>query len=325
MIKLMRLLTRCLVFTMSIAIGANAMAQPYPSKPVRLIVPFGAGGITDLVARVLAEKLSGHLGQPVVVENRPGAGGNIAAAAVAKSPADGYTLLMSTAAMLSVNPVLYKQLPFDPKDLTPVALVANTPHVIVVHSGVQVATLSELVALAKSRPETINFGTAGNGSSPHIALELLKTLTDSKYVHIPFKSGAESVTAVVSGNVQMTMEAIPIVAAHVKAGKLRALAIASPRRASAMPDVPTAAEAGFPGLETGSVSGIVVPAATPKDVIARLNRAVNAALDEPGTRERLVNQGSDALTSTPEMFQVFIAQETEKWTKVIRASGMRIE
>jgi tripartite-type tricarboxylate transporter receptor subunit TctC len=325
MTKLMRVLTASLLLAFLTAIGANAMAQSYPSKPLRLIVPFGAGGITDLVARILAEKLSRQLGQPVVVVNRPGAGGNIAAEVVAKSPADGYTLLMSTVAMLSVNPLLYKQIPFEPKDLAPVALVANTPHVVVVSPKLQVATLSELVALAKSRPESITFGTAGNGSSPHIALELLKTLTDSKYVHIPFKSGAESVTAVVAGNVDLTMEAIPIVAPYVKAGKLRALAIASPRRSSAMPDVPTAAEAGVPGLETGSVSGIVVPAATPKDIIAKLNRAVNTVLEDPGTRERLANQGSDAIASTPESFQAFIAQEIEKWTKVIRASGMRIE
>ena len=325
MTHLLHLRMSRLLVLLSLAFAGTALAQPYPSKPIRLIVPFGAGGITDLVARIIGEKLSGQLGQPVVVENRAGAGGNIAAAAVAKSPADGYTLLMSTAAMLSINPALYKQLPFDPKDLVPVALVANTPHVLVVGPGLQVNTLAELVAQSKARPETITFGTAGNGSSPHIALELLKTLTNAKYVHIPFKSGVESVTAVVAGNVHVTMEAIPVIAPHVKAGKLKALAIASAHRAAAMPEVRTAAEAGVPGLETGSVSGFVAPAATPRDIVARLNRAVNAALDQPETRERLVSQGSDAFPSTPESFQAYVAQETEKWGKVIRASGMRIE
>ena len=295
----------------SLAIPTVAMAQ-YPNKPIKLIVPFGAGGITDLVARIIGERLSAQLGQPVVVENRAGAGGNIAAAAVAKSPADGYTLLMSTAAMLSINPALYKQLPFDPKDLAPVALVANTPHVLVVNSGLQVSTLSELVALSKSHPDTITFGTAGNGSSPHIALELLKLLTNARYVHIPFKSGVESVTSVVAGNVQVTMEAIPIIVSHVKAGKLKALAIASAHRAAAMPDLRTAAEAGVPGLETGSVSGIVAPAATPREIVTRLNRVVNTALEQPETRDRLIGQGSDALPSTPESFQGYILKETEK-------------
>lgn len=305
--------------------AALAPAQSYPVKPVRLVVPFGAGGITDLVARIVAERLGPELGQPMVVENRPGAGGNLAASVVAKSAPDGYTLLMSTAAMLSVNPLLYRNLPFDPKDLAPVALVANTPHIVVVTSAFPATSLRELVGAARSKPDEVTFGTAGSGSSPHAAMELLKTLTDAKFVHVPYKSGAESVRAVAAGDVQVTMEAIPIVAPHIKSGRLRALAIAAGQRASAMPDLPAAAEAGVPGLETGSTSGLVAPAGTPRDIVTRLNRAVNVVLDQPQVRERLVAQGSEPMRSTPESFQSFIDAEKAKWEKVISASGMRVE
>ena len=301
-------------------------AQSYPAKPIKLLVPFGAGGITDIVARITGDELRQKLAQPVVIENRPGAGGNIAGEAAAKAAPDGYTLMMTTAALLTVNPHLYARMPFDPfKDFTFVSLVASTPHVIVVNPGVEAGTLQALVALAKAKPESLAFGTAGNGSSPHQGLALLQFLTQARFLHVPFKSGSESVTNVIAGNVQMTFEAIPVVIPHVQSGKLRALALASPRRNGAMPELPTTAEAGVSGLETGSVSGVLGPAGLPAAVVATLERTLREVLATSRFREHLSAQGSDPIGSTPEEFRAAMQEESARWAKVFKQTGIKLQ
>jgi len=301
-----------------LVISNSVVAQNYPNKPIKLLVPFGAGGITDVVARAFAEPLSAELGQQVIVENKPGAGGNIAAELLKTSASDGYTLMLTTIGVVAVNPHTYATIKFDSlKDFSYISTVAETPHVIAINPSVPAKNLSELIKLAKDKPESISFGTAGYGSSPYQGMEILQTSTGVKFLHVPFKSGAESVTNVIGGQVSMTFEAIPVVMPQAQAGKLRVLGIASAKRNSAAADLLTTAELGFPGVVSGSVSGLIGPAGLPAEVIARLNKAARAALSDPKLRAKLQSQGTNAEGSTSAQFFDLVKSEHSKWGKLM--------
>jgi tripartite-type tricarboxylate transporter receptor subunit TctC len=301
-----------------LVISNSVVAQNYPNKPIKLLVPFGAGGITDVVARAFAEPLSAELGQQVIVENKPGAGGNIAAELLKTSASDGYTLMLTTIGVVAVNPHTYATIKFDSlKDFSYISTVAETPHVIAINPSVPAKNLSELIKLAKDKPESISFGTAGYGSSPYQGMEILQTSTGVKFLHVPFKSGAESVTNVIGGQVSMTFEAIPVVMPQAQAGKLRVLGIASAKRNSAAADLLTTAELGFPGVVSGSVSGLIGPAGLPAEVIARLNKAARAALSDPKLRAKLQAQGTSAEGSTSAQFFDLVKSEHSKWGKLM--------
>ncbi|MDB5371578.1 MAG: h16 [Belnapia sp.] len=305
---------------------AGVLAAPAlraQARSLRLIVPFGPGGITDLVSRVVAERMALELGQPVVVENRAGAGGNIAAEAAAKAAPDGLTLLVASTGMLAVNPAIYARLPYDAaRDFTPVALLASTPHVLVVNP--KVATdLPGFLAAARQQEEAVSWGTAGSGSSPHQTLLLLQSLAAARLLTVHFRSGAASVQAVLAGDVAATAEATPVVAGHVRAGTLRALCVAAPKRLALLPEVATAAELGLPGFENGSVSGIVAPRGIPDAALARLASAIAAALAAPEVQARLVQQGTVPLPGDGAAFARLVAAETARWQPLL--AGVRAE
>jgi tripartite-type tricarboxylate transporter receptor subunit TctC len=314
----MKFLIKFFVSFLTLVISNSVVAQNYPNKPIKLLVPFGAGGITDVVARAFAEPLSAELGQQVIVENKPGAGGNIAAELLKTSASDGYILMLTTIGVVAVNPHTYATIKFDSlKDFSYISTVAETPHVIAINPSVPAKNLSELIKLAKDKPESISFGTAGYGSSPYQGMEILQTSTGVKFLHVPFKSGAESVTNVIGGQVSMTFEAIPVVMPQAQAGKLRVLGIASAKRNSAAADLLTTAELGFPGVVSGSVSGLIGPAGLPAEVIARLNKAARAALSDPKLRAKLQAQGTSAEGSTSAQFFDLVKSEHSKWGKLM--------
>ncbi len=302
----------------AVTLTAFSARADYPEKPVRLIVPFGAGGITDFVARAFAEQLGRELKQTVVVDNRPGAGGNIAAEALKRSAPDGYTLMLTTMGLVAVNPHVYATLRFDPlADFSYISTVADTPHAIVVGGAVPATSLPQLVALAKQKPEALSYGTAGYGSSPYQGLKLLESSTGASFLHVPFKSGSESVTNVMGGQVSMTLEALPVVLPHASTGKLKVLAIASAKRHASAPDLKTTAELGFPAIRSSSVSGLLAPARLPADIGARLNTATRKALDSTELKAKLFIQGSDATGSTPAQFLKQVETEHAKWGKLL--------
>lgn len=316
--QLNRQFASAFAFAMACLFPAPQALAAYPDKAIRLLVPFGAGGITDFVSRAVAEGLGKELGQTIVVENRPGAGGNIAAEALKSSPPDGYTLMMAPMSLVAVNPHTYKTIRFDAlKDFTFITSVADTPHAIVVGASVPVETLPDLLALASKQPAGLSFATAGYGSSPHQGLEILQAATGTRYLHVPFKSGAESVTNVISGQVSMTFEALPVVLSHGQAGRLKVLAIAARQRHASAPDLKTTGELGFPGIISASVSGLVGPAGLPADIVARLNAATRKALDNPELKARLFKQGSDATGSSPQEFRDRAVAEHAKWGKIM--------
>ncbi len=317
----------------AIAVGAALLsavaavhAQSYPAKSPRLIVPFGAGGITDLISRQISAEVGKGIGQTIIIDNRTGAGGNIAADLASKAAPDGYTLFMGTIGTQSVNQHMYAKLPYDPqRDFVPITLVSLTPHIVVIHPSVPAQSLKALVALAKSRPSELNFSSAGNGSSPHLGLENFQLLTGTKLTHVPYKSGAEGVTAVISGQTSVTFEAVPVVIAHARTGKLRALAVAAAKRTPAWPDLPSADESGVAGFTSGSWQGVLAPAGTPREIVQRLSAEINKALKSPEIRERFVLQGTEPLGGSPEDFDAFIRAESAKWAKVIKAAGTKLD
>ena len=325
----LRLVAQTLAITFAFVLGilpADALAQSYPSRPVRLVVPFPAGGTTDILARAMAEKLSGALGQQFVVDNRPGAGGNIGSDIVAKSPPDGYTLLMGTVGTHAINPSLYPKMPYDHvKDFVPVVLVAGVPNVLVVNPTVPAKTVAELIALAKEKPGTINFASSGNGTSIHLSGELFKLLAGVQIAHVPYKGSAPALTDLIGGQVQIMFDNLPSALPHIKGGKLRALAVTSSKRAPALPDLPTIAESGVAGFEASSWFGILAPAATPRDIVQRINAEANKALHAPDMREKLLAQGAEAVGNSPEFFADTIRTETVKWAKVVKDSGARVD
>lgn len=308
--------------------GAGALAQaadPYPSRPIRMIVAYPPGGGTDQVGRVMAEQLAQQLGQNVVVDNRGGATGNIGTELAARAVPDGHTLLMGNVAPNAVNVSLFKKLGYDPvKDFAPVSLVAVTPNILVVHPSIAAKTVADLVALAKARPGTLNFPSAGVGSSSHLAGEMLKSMAGIDMVHVPYKGGGPALIAVISGQVQIMFATIPAAMPHVKSGKVRPLAVTTAKRSQAMPELPTIAEGGVKGYEAATWYGLLAPARTPQPVIARLHGETVKILAGP-TRQRLEAQGFEPDGGTPAAFAAYIKSEISKWAKVIKTAGIPAE
>ncbi len=308
----------------ALAVAPAAHAQ-YPAKPLRLIVPFPPGGGTDAMARVLGPKLGEGIGQQVIVDNRGGAGATIGTELAAKSPPDGYTLLLMTVTN-AVGMGLYPNLKYDlVRDFAPVTKLGTTPHVLVVHPSIPARTVKELVALAKARPGALVYSSSGTGSVSHLAGEYFGYLTGTKLLHVPYKGGGPSVSALISGEVSVGFATLPSVLAQVKAGRLRGIAMTTAQRSPALPDLPTVGDAGIKNYDVGSWYGLSVPAGTPKDIIARLNTVTLKALALPEVKERLAASGFEALVSTPEQFGEFVRTEVEKWGKVVKMSGARAD
>jgi tripartite-type tricarboxylate transporter receptor subunit TctC len=310
-------------------ITAAAHAQPmqknYPTKPVRIVVPQSAGASTDLVARLTAQKLAEAFGQPVVVDNRPGAGSIVGTDLVAKATPDGYTLLV-VASSVTINPSLYKNLPFDPiRDLAPITQLSAYPNMLTVHPSLPVKSVQDLIAYAKSNPGQINYGSSGTGTGTHLSGELFKNMTGVQMVHIPYKGGAPAVTALLGGQVQLNFASIQSVLPHVRAGKLRAIAVTTAKRSPAAPEVPTIAESGVPGYDHGPWNGLFAPATTPRQVISRLNAEVVKALQTPEMKPVLSHEGADPIGNSPEEFAVIVKNETAKWAQVIKSAGIKAE
>jgi tripartite-type tricarboxylate transporter receptor subunit TctC len=306
----------------AVSLPGTATAQPYPSHPVRIVVPFPASGSNDIIARILAQKLTERSGQTFLVENRAGAGGNIGAEAVAASDPDGTTLLLTAPPPLTINAALYKDLKYDPaKAFAPVALVAAVPIVLVVHPSLQVKNVSELVALAKARPGTLDFGSSGNGSTNHLAGELLKSMAGIDIVHVPYRGAAPAMNDLIAGHIPFMFDNIPAVLPQVQGKYINAIAVAGAKRASALPDVPTVAESGVPGFEASAWFGLVAPAKTPAAVLAKLQSEVDAILKLPDVQQRFIELGAEPGTISGDAFATFLATETAKWTKIIQASG----
>jgi tripartite-type tricarboxylate transporter receptor subunit TctC len=306
--------------------GAVLAQAPWPSRPMRIIVPFPPGGLADQLARPLAARLQAALGQPVVVENRPGAGGNIGADLVAKSAPDGYTWLLGSIGPLAANQFLFASMPYDTRTaFAPTSLLVNTPKVIVVARGRPWQNLAEMLAAARAQPDSVRAGSAGNGSSLHIALELLKQQSGTQILHIPYRGAAPAVTDLVSGQIDLLVDNLPNILPQIREGNVRALAVATAQRLPQLPDVPTTAEAGLPALVFGTWFGLAAPARTPGDIVARMSAAVGAALREPEIGGRLAEQGAVVGGGTPESFAAFIAAQTTALEGVIRAANIRAE
>jgi len=307
-------------------VATAASAQAYPTKPIRLVVPFPPGGATDILARDVAQKLTEAWGQQVIVDNRPGAGGNIGSELVAKSAPDGYTLEMGTVGTHAINASLYAKMPYDHvKDFVPVILVAGVPNVLVVNPAVPANSVAELIAYAKANPGKLNFASSGNGTSIHLSGELFKFMAGVQMTHVPYKGSAPALQDLIGGQVQLMFDNLPPSLPQIKAGKLRALAVTSLARAPALPDVPTMAEAGLPGYEASSWFGVLAPAGTPLAIVTKLNAEIAKWLATPEAKEKLSKQGANAAGGTPEDFAKHIAAETAKWAKVVKDSGAKID
>lgn len=317
-------LTACVAALASPAALVHGAEGDYPSKPIRMLVGFAPGGGTDTTARALTPKLGERLGQQVIVDNRPGAAGNIATEITTRAPADGYTILMGTIAALSINPTLYGNLPFDPlRDLEPVTRAVDSTNILVVHPTVPAKSVKELIALAKGK--SLNGGSSGVGGAGHLALELFNVLAGTKITHVPYKGGGPAMTDLLGGQINLIFATAASAVPHIQSGKIRALAVTTSNRSKLVPDLPTVAEAGLAGFEANNWYGVVVPAKTPKAVIDRLNREFTAVLKMPEIRDVLFKQGLDAAPSTPEAFGSYIKSETAKWAKVIKVSGAKPE
>lgn len=305
--------------------AGHALAQSYPSKAVRIIVPYPPGGTSDILSRLLGPKLNEVFGQPVVVDNRPGANGNIGADMVAKSAPDGHTMLLADLGALTISPSIYK-LPFDPvKDFAPVTMVTYSPHLLAVHPSVPVKTVKELVALAKSKPGLLNFAVSGIGGAPHLAGIAFEAQTGVKWTYIPYKGGSDAIIGLASGQADAIFNGMLATYPHVKSGKLKLIAVSSAKRVASIPDVPTVAEAGLKGFETGSWQGIVAPAGTPKEAVGRLNTEIVRILNTPEMKENLAKQGAEVYTMTSEQLGNWLKSEIEKWAKVVKAANLKLE
>jgi tripartite-type tricarboxylate transporter receptor subunit TctC len=303
---------------------AGARAANWPERPIRMLVGFAPGGGTDATARAIAPKLTEQLGQQVIVDNRPGATGNIATDIVSKSLPDGYTILMGTIAALAINPSLYEKLPFDPiKDLAPVTRAVDSTNVLVVHPSVPAKSVKELIALAKTK--SLNAGSSGVGGAGHLALELFNLQTGTKIVHVPYKGGGPAMIDLLGGNIQLIFATAASAVGHIKSGKIRALAVTTLKRSALVPDLPTVAESGLKGFEANNWYGVLVPAKTSRAIIMRLNKDITTALLSPDVKEVLFKQGLDAAPESPEEFGAYIKSELAKWAKVVKASGLKAE
>jgi tripartite-type tricarboxylate transporter receptor subunit TctC len=305
---------------------AIAAGQNYPAKPVRFITPTGAGGSLDTMARVLAQKLTETWGQQVVIENRPGSGGMLGAGAASKAVPDGYTLLVASNGNLATTQALYKNVPYDPvRDFAPIVLAASNPYVLCAHPSLPAKNMRELIRLAKSRPGMINVASSGNGSTPHLALELLNQMTAIRLIHVPFRTSPAGLTSVVSGETSLMFTGVVSGLPFIKSGRLRGLAVASEQRVPVLPDTPTIAADGVPGFEASNWAGVLAPAGTPANIVAAINRDALRVLQLNDVKEILRNQGFEPVGSTPEQFGAFIRSEITKWTKVIQVSGAKLD
>jgi tripartite-type tricarboxylate transporter receptor subunit TctC len=307
-------------------IAATAAAQSYPVKPLRIIVPFPAGGNADILARILGQKMTESLGQQIIVDNRAGAAGIIGAQAAAKSPPDGYTLFMGTTGTQTTNPAVYAKLPYDAlKDFAPVSNFAGSPYLLVVHPSLPAKNVKELIALGKARPGALHYASFGAGSSAHLTGVLLQTRAKIDIVHVPYKGGPPALADLIGGHVAMMFNLLPGVLPHVKAGKLRAIAIAAEKRTPAMPDMPTFAESGIADFYSDSWYGILVPASTPKDIISKLNTEMQRVLALPDVKQNLAAQGAEPMGNSPEQFAEQIQKDLARWSKVAREANLKLD
>jgi len=303
-----------------------AWSQAYPSRPVRLIVPYPPGGSTDIVGRVLAQKLAEIWGQQVIVDNRPGASGMIGTEVAARAVPDGYTIVMGVIGSMSVNPALYPKVPYDPvRDFAPITLTGNVVNLLVVHPSIPAGDVKALIALSKSRPGQITFASSSIGAAPHLALELFKIMAQVDIVHVPYKGGGPAMADLVGGQVSASFASMPSSLPHVRGGRLRALAVSAAKRAATVPEIPTVAEAGLPGFVVTDWQGALAPARTPPEMIAKLNADIAGALRSPDVREKLSALGMELLSSTPQEFGDYIRSEIDKWAKVVRQAGIKVE
>jgi len=300
----------------------SAHAQAYPAKPITIIVPFSAGGATDILARVVGQYMAKDLGQPVIVDNRAGAGGNIGTQAVARATPDGYTLLMGTVGTHAINQSLYGKLPFDPiKDFAPLTRVALVPNLLVANPAQPFKTVKDMLAYAKANPGKVTFGSSGSGSSIHLSGELFKHMAGVDIQHVAYRGSAPAVNDLLGNHIAVMFDNMPSAIGHVKSGKLRPIAVTTPQRSPALPDVPTIAEAGVPGYEATSWFGLLAPAKTPAPIVAKLNASILKALADPDVKKKLMEQGAEPHPESPEQFAQFIASETGKWGKIVKQSG----
>ncbi|OFZ92212.1 MAG: hypothetical protein A3F74_02745 [Betaproteobacteria bacterium RIFCSPLOWO2_12_FULL_62_58] len=311
------------LFAAALAVS-DAAAQQYPSRPIRLIVPFTPGGTTDIVARVVGNRLAESLGVQVVIENRPGAAGSIGAEVAARSKPDGYTLFMGHIGTLAVNPALYAKLPYDPlRDFAPISMVTMVPSMLVVHPSLPVKSMKELMAFAKSHPGALTYGSTGAGGTPYLAVEYFKVIAKLDIVEVPYKGAAPMTTELISGEISLTITGIPALLPHVKSGRLRALAVSSAKRSAAVPELPTMGEAGLRGYEATAWYGIVAPAGTAREILVKLNAEVISSLKHPDVGNRLKSEGAEPGGSTPNEFAAFIKTETARWAEVIKTTGVK--
>ena len=309
----------------TLSFTAGAFAQTWPNRPIKLIVPFGPGSFPDMVARVVGEKMAANLGQPIVVDNRPGAGGNLGTEAVVRSKPDGYTLLLHSVAN-ATSKALYGNLSFDPlKDLKPVTQLAGVGNVLVVSPSLPVSNLSELIELANKKPNGLSFASGGNGTTAHLAGELLRSITKAHFVHIPYTNFGQALTDVMGGQPDFVIPNLPPTVPQIKGGKLKPIAVTSSKRSALLPNVPTIAESGGKGYEVLSWNGIAAPAGTPDAIVDRLHAEAVKALKDPKVQQRLAEQGADSVGSSPAEYDAFIRSETEKWARVIKESGAKVE
>ncbi|WPH23564.1 Bug family tripartite tricarboxylate transporter substrate binding protein [Variovorax paradoxus] len=324
---------RLAIAAAALAAGATLLAPggvfaqaSYPSRPIRLIVPFPAGGGTDLIAREVANKVATSNGWSIVIDNKPGSGGNLGVDAAAKAAPDGYTLVLGQTSNLAINPTLYARLPYNPeKDLTPIGLVASAPLVLVVAADSPYKTLADVVTAAKARPEALNYASSGSGTVAHLATELFQKTADIRFTHVPYKGAAQGSTDLIGGQVQMYMSSVPTLIGHIKNGKMRPIVVTSRKRTTDLPDAPTVDESGYKGFEAATWFGVAGPAGLPKDMVAKLNAAFNKALQDPEVKRKLASQGAEVKGSTPEEFGAYIREETVRWGKVVKESGAKVD
>jgi len=318
---------RALIAALVLFAAAGALAQQnYPSRPIHIVAPFEAGGATDIMARMIAQKFAESLGQPVIVDNRPGAGGGIGTAAVAKSPADGYTIVFGNLAPNAINPSIYTNLQYDAgKDFAPISVVATVPLILVTPSSSPARSVRELIALAKSAPGKLNFGSPGVGSVAHVVGEMFNTMAATRLMHVPYKGGAPAVRATLTGEVSMMFATVISAKPHIRSGKLRALGITSAERSPVAPDIPTIAESGLPGFEVDVWFGLLAPAATPRAIVERLAQEVRRALDAPDLKARFAQLAAVPNPTTPDQFAAIIRADIAKWAKVVKESGAKVQ
>jgi tripartite-type tricarboxylate transporter receptor subunit TctC len=306
--------------------ASAAHSQGYPVKPIRIVVPFAPGGNVDITARLVAPALAEALGQPVLVENKPGAGGTIGADQVAKAPADGYTLLMGSNSSFSVAPSLYSKIAYNPlKDFAPVIMIASAPFVLVTNPGIAAKSARDLVAQAKAAPRKLTMSSAGTGSSNHLVGELFQEISGARFTHVPYKGSGQALTDLMGGQVDLHFDQITSAASHIQGGKLRALMVTARERVPMLPDVPTAAEAGYAAFEATNVTGLIAPAGTPRDIIDKLNAATQKAIEQTALREKFAGIGAQATGGTPEQFAAYIRDDLSKWTRIVKDANVKVD